>query len=122
MKLGGAGVRHGQFWLWPAWIALLAPAVQAGESVLYSITTSEAHSVVPVTKNQVFKTEIFAVDSETGKQRLIFSAAGYVEKLSRLVGRSSRKASSRSGVQPGRRSSTSFSIPRPRASSFHDID
>jgi hypothetical protein len=57
------------------WIAFLAPAAQAGESVLYSITTSEAHSVVPVYKTQVFKTEIFAVDPDTGKQRLVFSDA-----------------------------------------------
>lgn len=58
-----------------AWIASFAPAARAGQSVLYSITTSEAHSVIPVTKTQVFKTEIFAVDPDTGKQRLIFSDA-----------------------------------------------
>jgi hypothetical protein len=39
---------------------------------LYSITTSEAHSGIPVIKTQLFKTEIFAVDPETGKQRLVF--------------------------------------------------
>jgi hypothetical protein len=57
------------------WTALLAPSARAGDSVLYSISTSESHSVLPVTKTQVFKTEIFAVDPETGKQRLIFSDA-----------------------------------------------
>jgi hypothetical protein len=53
------------------WIALLAPAARARESVLYAI--GEAQSGVPQT--QVFKTEIFAVDPETGKQRLVFSDA-----------------------------------------------
>lgn len=58
-----------------AWIALFTPAVHAGESVLYSITTSEAHARIPVVKTQVFKTEIFAADPDTGKQRLVFSDA-----------------------------------------------
>jgi len=39
------------------------------------VTTSEAGSGVPAYKSQVFKTEIFAVDPETGKQRLVFSDA-----------------------------------------------
>ena len=56
-------------------IVFVAPAAQAGESVLYSIATSEAHSAIPVIKTQVFKTEIFAVDPETGKQRLVLSDA-----------------------------------------------
>ena len=43
--------------------------------MLYSVTTSEADSGVPVYKTQVFKTEIFAVDPETGKRRLVFSDA-----------------------------------------------
>ncbi len=57
------------------WIALLAPAVRAGDSVLYSVTTSDAGTIIPVTKTQLSKTEIFAVDLETGKQRLVFSDA-----------------------------------------------
>jgi hypothetical protein len=56
-------------------IVFLAPAVWAGQSVLYSVTTSESDSGIPVYKTQVFKTEIFAVDPETGKQRLVFSDA-----------------------------------------------
>jgi hypothetical protein len=53
------------------WIAFLAPAARAQESVVYAI--GEAKS--GVSKTQVFKTEIFAVDPETGKQRLVFSDA-----------------------------------------------
>src|ERR1700747_3160072 len=58
-------------------IVFLAPAVWAGESVLYSITD---HSVLyPATNRTVSisvpesKTEIFAIDPETGKKRLVFS-------------------------------------------------
>jgi hypothetical protein len=50
-------------------------AAQAGESVLYSVRTSEEHSGIPIYKTQVSKTEIFAVDPETGNQRLVFSDA-----------------------------------------------
>jgi hypothetical protein len=52
-----------------------AARAQSGQSVLYSVTTSEADSGIPIYKTQVFKTEIFAVDPETGKQRLVFSDA-----------------------------------------------
>jgi hypothetical protein len=57
------------------WITSSTARAQSGQSVLYSVTTSEADSGIPVNKTQVFKTEIFAVDPETGKQRLIFSDA-----------------------------------------------
>jgi hypothetical protein len=57
------------------WIAFLAPAAPAQESVMYAIGTSGAQSGIPVSKTQVFKTEIFAVDPETGKQRLAFADA-----------------------------------------------
>src|SRR5579872_4868613 len=53
------------------WIAFLAPAARAREFVLYA--TGEAQPGVATT--QVFKTEIFAVDPGTGKQRLVFSDA-----------------------------------------------
>jgi hypothetical protein len=53
------------------WIAFLAPAARAQESVVYAI--GEAKS--GVSKTQVFKTEILAVDPETGKRRLVFSDA-----------------------------------------------
>jgi len=58
-----------------SWVVFLSSGVHAGDSVLYSVTTSESHSGIPVVKTQVFKTEIFAVDAETGKQRLVFSDA-----------------------------------------------
>ena len=57
------------------WAVSSTARAQSGQSVLYSVTTSEAGSGVPVYKSQVFKTEIFAVDPETGKQRLVFSDA-----------------------------------------------
>jgi hypothetical protein len=57
------------------WIVSSAAQAQSGESVLYSVTTSEADTGIPIYKTQVFKTEIFAVDPETGKQRLVFSDA-----------------------------------------------
>src|ERR1700732_4589232 len=57
------------------WIAFLAPAARARESVVYAITASEAQPGVAVSKTQLFKTEIFAVDPEAGKQRLVFSDA-----------------------------------------------
>ena len=53
-----------------SWIAFLAPAARAGESVVYAITPREAQPGGPV-----LKTEIFAVDPKTGKQRLVFSDA-----------------------------------------------
>ena len=61
------------------WIALLAPASWAGESVLYSI--SDKSVLYPATNRPVsvsipeYKTDIFAMDSETGKKRLVFSDA-----------------------------------------------
>ena len=61
------------------WIAFLAPAVWAGESVLYSITDQSV--IYPATNRLVrvsiaeYKTDIFAVDPETGKQRKLFSDA-----------------------------------------------
>lgn len=60
-------------------IAFLAPAVWAGESVLYSITDQSI--MYPATNRLVsvsipeYKTDIFAIDSETGKKRLVFSDA-----------------------------------------------
>jgi hypothetical protein len=57
------------------WTITSTARAQSGQSVLYSVTTREADSGVPVYKTQVFKTEIFAVDPETGKQRLVFSDA-----------------------------------------------
>jgi hypothetical protein len=57
------------------WITSPTARAQSGQSVLYSVTTSEGDSGIPVYKTQVFKTEIFAVDPETGKQRLVFSDA-----------------------------------------------
>jgi hypothetical protein len=57
------------------WTISSTARAQSGQSVLYSVTTSEAGSGVPVYKSQVFKTEIFAVDLQTGKQRLVFSDA-----------------------------------------------
>jgi prepilin-type processing-associated H-X9-DG protein len=53
------------------WIAFLAPAARArgGESVVYAITSG------PVSRTQLPKTEIFAVDPKTGRQRLVFSDA-----------------------------------------------
>src|ERR1019366_4122896 len=48
----------------------LAHAARAGESLVYAVSTSE------MTQSQVLsKTESFIVDSETGKQRLVFSDA-----------------------------------------------
>jgi hypothetical protein len=57
------------------WITSSTARAQSGQSVLYSVTTSETDSGIPANKTQVFKTEIFAVDPETGKQRLVFSDA-----------------------------------------------
>jgi len=57
------------------WIASLAPAARARESVVYAITTSETQPGAAVSKMLVFKTEIFGVDPDTGKQRLVFSDA-----------------------------------------------
>jgi len=52
-------------------VALFAHTSQAGESLVYSISTGE------MKQSQVLsKTEIFIVDPETGKQRLVFSDAG----------------------------------------------
>ena len=56
------------------WIALLSPAASAGESVVYARTVTETQPDGPVSQTP-FKTEIFAVDPETGKQRLVFSDA-----------------------------------------------
>jgi len=57
------------------WITSSTARAQSGQSVLYSVTTREANSGTPIYKTQVFKTEIFAVDPESGKQRLVFSDA-----------------------------------------------
>jgi len=61
------------------WILLLAPALWAGESVLYSVTEQ---SVVYAASNRPVglsiaedRTDVFAVDPETGKPRLVFSDA-----------------------------------------------
>jgi hypothetical protein len=56
-------------------IASSTARAQSGQSVLYSVTTREARSGAPIDKTQLSKTEIFAVDPETGKQRLVFSDA-----------------------------------------------
>jgi len=61
------------------WIAFLSPAVRGGESVLYSITDQSV--AYPATNRPVkasiaeYKTEIFAVNPETGSKRLAFSDA-----------------------------------------------
>jgi hypothetical protein len=57
------------------WIVPSIARAQGDQSVLYSVTTSETDSGMPVYKTHVFKTEIFAVDAETGKQQLVFSDA-----------------------------------------------
>ena len=57
------------------WTVSSAARAQSGQSVLYSVTTREARSGAPIDKTQLSKTEIFAVDPETGKQRLVFSDA-----------------------------------------------
>ncbi|HUJ83947.1 MAG TPA: hypothetical protein VLW83_18840 [Candidatus Acidoferrales bacterium] len=57
------------------WTVSSIARAQSSQSVLYSVTTSEADSGIPVYKTQLSKTEIFAVDPETGKQRLVFSDA-----------------------------------------------
>ncbi|MGA3093656.1 MAG: hypothetical protein ABSD75_34165 [Terriglobales bacterium] len=63
-----------------AWgIVFLAPALWAGESVLYSVT--EQSVAYPATNRPVAvsvaedKTDVFAIDPETGKKRLVFSDA-----------------------------------------------
>jgi len=62
------------------WIVFLAPTVWAGESVLYSITDNSV--LYPATNRPVnvsipeSKTDIFTIDTETGKKRLLFSDAG----------------------------------------------
>lgn len=48
IKLHGVEVCLALAW----WMASLSTAAQAGGSVLHSITTSEAHSVVPFTKHK----------------------------------------------------------------------
>jgi hypothetical protein len=60
-----------------ACVILLAATVRAGESVLYSITENSVlypatNRPVPVSITES-KTEIFALDPETGKKRLVFS-------------------------------------------------
>lgn len=60
-------------------IVFLAPAVWAGESVLYSITDQSI--MYPATNQLVsvsipeYRTDIVAIDPETGKKRLVFSDA-----------------------------------------------
>jgi hypothetical protein len=54
------------------WIGFV-PSSRAAESVLYAVLTSEEHSGTSVSETQGFGNEIFAVDPETGKQRLVFS-------------------------------------------------
>ena len=59
------------------WIVFLAPAAWAGESVLYSVT--EQSVAYPATNRPVRvpvaedKTDVFAIDPETGKKQLVFS-------------------------------------------------
>jgi hypothetical protein len=67
-------VRHSVLAL-ACWIAFLIPEARARESVVYAILAIAAQPGAAVSKTQVFKTEIFAVDPETGKQRLVFSDA-----------------------------------------------
>lgn len=61
------------------WFALVIPAVWAGESVLYSITDQSimypaANRLVSASIPE-YRTDIFAIDPETGKKRLVFSDA-----------------------------------------------
>lgn len=56
------------------WIAFFVPSAGARESVVYVMTVSGAQAGAPASKTP-FKTEIFAVDPDTGKQRLVFSDA-----------------------------------------------
>src|ERR1700757_3663630 len=61
------------------WVTFLAPAVWAGESVLYSITDQSI--MYPATNRLVslpipeYKTDIFLINPDTGKKRLEFSDA-----------------------------------------------
>jgi hypothetical protein len=57
------------------WIVPAAAWAQSGESVVYSVTTGDTRSGIAADKTQFSKTEIFAVDPETGKPRLVFSDA-----------------------------------------------
>ena len=72
------------------WVALIAPAVWAGESVLYSVTENTVlypatNRPVPVSVTES-KTEIFALDLETGKKRLVFSDGNARLQLSAFRG------------------------------------
>jgi len=57
------------------WIVPAAVRAQSRESVVYSVTTRNTPSGLATDKTQLSKTEIFALDPETGKQRLVFSDA-----------------------------------------------
>ena len=50
---------------------LLAARAGAGQTLLYSLSTGD-----PKMPPRIAKTEIFAVDTQTGKQRVVFSDAG----------------------------------------------
>ena len=51
-------------------VAFLAQAARAGESLVYAVRSAETKTAQPFSK-----TEIFAVDAESGKRKLIFSDA-----------------------------------------------
>jgi hypothetical protein len=81
------------------WVALIAPAVWAGESVLYSVTENTVlypatNRPVPVSVTES-KTEIFALDLETGKKRLVFSDGNARLQLSAFRGGKSIVAAGR---------------------------
>src|ERR1700758_660738 len=91
------------------WVALIAPAVWAGESVLYSVTENTVlypatNRPVPVSVTES-KTEIFALDLETGKKRLVFSDRNARLQLSAFRGE-------RGSSPAGEESSRSLSIVR----------
>ena len=76
--------------LMACWILFVAPTVWAGESVLYSVTENSVvyparNRPVPVSITES-KTEIFALDLETGKKRLVFSDGKARLQLSALRG------------------------------------
>ena len=59
---------------WPiVWLAVLSLAARtgAGQSFLYSLSSGD-----PTPSPRIAKTEIFAVDAQTGNRRLVFSDAG----------------------------------------------
>jgi len=64
------GLVNRWFIVWLAVFALAARAV-AGQALLYSLSTGD-----PTPSPRIVKTEIFAVDPQTGNRRVVFSDAG----------------------------------------------